>query len=61
MKKKNWLLSLCLIGVISCASVALAGCNFSGADGKSAYQIWLDNGHTGSEADFLDWLKGTYL
>lgn len=30
-----------------------------GADGKSAYQIWLDNGHTGSEADFLNWLKGS--
>lgn len=29
-----------------------------GANGKSAYQIWLDNGHTGSEADFITWLKG---
>ena len=29
-----------------------------GINGKSAYQIWLDNGHTGSEADFLTWLKG---
>lgn len=27
-------------------------------DGKSAYQIWLDNGHTGSEEEFLNWLKG---
>lgn len=30
----------------------------NGTDGKSAYQIWLDNNHEGSEADFLAWLKG---
>jgi hypothetical protein len=29
-----------------------------GADGKSAYQIWLDEGNTGTEADFLASLKG---
>lgn len=29
-----------------------------GADGKSAYQIWLDNGNTGTEQDFLNSLKG---
>ena len=29
-----------------------------GIDGKSAYQIWLDNGNTGTQADFLNWLKG---
>lgn len=28
-----------------------------GDDGKSAYQIWLENGHHGSEEDFLEWLK----
>ena len=27
-------------------------------DGKSAYDIWLEQGNTGSEEDFLDWLKG---
>lgn len=27
-------------------------------DGKSAYQIWLDNGNVGSEADFLASLQG---
>lgn len=26
--------------------------------GKSAYQIWLDNGNAGTEQDFLDSLKG---
>jgi len=30
----------------------------TGADGKSAYQIWLDKGYTGDEQDFLDSLKG---
>ena len=30
-----------------------------GADGDSAYQIWLDLGNTGSEADFIASLKGT--
>lgn len=29
-----------------------------GTDGKSAYQIWLDNGHSGTETDFLNSLKG---
>ena len=29
-----------------------------GEDGKSAYEIWLDNGHTGTQSDFLNWLKG---
>ena len=29
-----------------------------GVEGKSAYQIWLDNGNIGTEADFLNSLKG---
>ena len=29
-----------------------------GADGKSAYQTWLDLGNTGTEEDFLLSLKG---
>lgn len=29
-----------------------------GKDGKSAYEIWKDNGHQGSESDFLEDLKG---
>ena len=28
-----------------------------GVDGKSAYEIWLDNGHEGSERDFLESLE----
>ena len=30
-----------------------------GEDGKSAYQVWLDNGHEGSEEDFLSWLQNS--
>ena len=30
----------------------------SGTDGKSAYQLWLEEGNTGTEQEFLDSLKG---
>ena len=30
----------------------------SGKDGKSAYETWIEAGHSGSEDDFLQWLKG---
>ena len=30
----------------------------SGHDGMSAYETWLENGHEGSESDFLNWLQG---
>ena len=43
----------------ACANDGRDGVNgTNGADGKSAYEIWLDNGHTGTQADFLEWLKG---
>lgn len=31
----------------------------NGARGKSAYEVWLDEGNVGSESDFLDSLKVT--
>ena len=31
-----------------------------GIDGKSAYEIWLEQGNTGTEQDFLDGLSFTY-
>lgn len=34
------------------------GAGTPGADGESAYQIWLDLGNTGTEQDFLDSLVG---
>lgn len=46
----------------ACANDGRDGANGSqgpqGETGKSAYDIWLDNGHEGSEEDFLNWLKG---
>lgn len=30
----------------------------TGADGKSAYEVWLEQGHTGTEDDFLNSLEG---
>lgn len=32
-----------------------------GDDGKSTYEIWLEQGHTGTEADFLAWIQGNVL
>lgn len=29
-----------------------------GKNGSSAYEIWINAGHSGSEDDFLQWLKG---
>ena len=29
-----------------------------GEQGLSAYEIWLEQGHVGTEEDFLNWLKG---
>lgn len=60
MKKtaRNFLIAI--LGIVSL--FALVACNGSnnakGEDGKSAYQIWLDNGNSGTESDFLNWLKG---
>ena len=36
----------------------IANIEASGGNGLSAYEVWLNDGHTGSESDFLDWLKG---
>ena len=35
-----------------------AGGGGTGADGKSAYEIWLEQGNSGTEQDFLASLKG---
>ena len=39
------------------ACLGIIGCG-NGENGLSAYQIWLDAGYTGSETDFLEWIKG---
>lgn len=33
--------------------------NTPGEDGKSAYEIWLESGHTGTVQEFLDSIKGS--
>lgn len=50
------LVVVCVTGFICCGKDGKNGLN--GTDGKSAYEIWLDNGHSGTETDFLNWLKG---
>ncbi len=47
-------LAICGLAFIGCSGKDGA----NGKDGKSAYQIWLDSGNTGTETDFLNWLKG---
>lgn len=61
MKKHGKLLYIIVFAMLMVLSLCLVACGGSGADGqdgKSAYQIWLDNGNTGTETDFLNWLKG---
>lgn len=38
--------------------IYIGDAEIAGGDGKSAYQSWLDQGNTGTEADFLTALKG---
>ena len=35
----------------------MARINLGNVRGKSAYEIWLDEGHTGSKQDFLNSLR----
>lgn len=59
MKKIVSLLIACVLTVV-CAT-GFVGCGKDGANGengKSAYEIWLGNGHSGTQADFLNWIKG---
>ena len=62
MKRTVVLVLLAL--TVALAAICLSACGgdgkngVDGINGKSAYEIWLDNGYTGTELDFLDWLKG---
>lgn len=53
---KKYILALLCTTLTACGggSGGGSGGGADGAPGKSAYQIWLDNGHSGSEQDFLD-------
>lgn len=41
------------------SNTQFGGTGPQGPEGKSAYQIWLDEGNIGSEQDFLDSLVGS--
>jgi hypothetical protein len=41
------------------ATGATGAAGVAGQNGKSAYQVWLDQGNTGSEADFMNSLKAS--
>ena len=58
MKKKILSIILAMTCIFASGCSTTNGNGTAGADGKSAYQVWLDAGNSGSEADFLEWLKG---
>lgn len=49
---------LCLLVMCLFVVASLVACPADGTDGKSAYQLWLDQGNTGSVQDFVNSLKG---
>ncbi|MBD5131622.1 MAG: leucine-rich repeat protein [Clostridiales bacterium] len=50
------LVFVCMI--TACLTACASGNHTDDSNGtESAYKIWLDNGHTGSEAEFLAWLS----
>lgn len=55
--KQSTLISGSNIKTINNTSILGSG-NISIPSGKSAYEIWLDAGNTGTESDFLESLKG---
>lgn len=42
---------------LNCESVTISSAMSVGTKGMSAYEIWLNNGHEGTEEDFLAWLQ----
>ena len=49
---------LCLLVMCLFVVASLVACPADGVDGKSAYQLWLDQGNTGTVQDFVNSLKG---
>ena len=56
MTKKSKIAALILGACMALSVVCFTACE--GTPGKSAYEIWLEQGNTGTEQDFLDSLKG---
>lgn len=38
-------------------NLTLEAAVYNGARGRSAYEVWIGEGYTGSEEDFLQWLR----
>ncbi len=49
---------LCLLVMCLFVVASLVACPADGVDGKSAYQLWLDQGNTGTVQDFVNSLRG---
>ena len=58
---KKGLTAIALAGVVAFSPIMLAGCSAgtNGANGKSAYEIALEDGFVGTEAEWLESLKGS--
>ena len=56
-KFKNTAIALALSACMAFSIIGFTACE--GTPGKSAYDIWLEQGNEGSEQDFLESLKGT--
>lgn len=54
--------SIAVAAVLMCGvAAALVGCDSSSSNGKSAYEIAVDNGFSGTEQEWLESLKGSDL
>lgn len=58
MNKKKIIAALLASACITTGAFGLTACGDAGADGKSAYEIAVANGFTGTEAQWLESLKG---
>ena len=56
---RKYLILTSILALTACGGGGGAGSDgANGAPGKSAYEIWLDAGNTGTEQDFLDSISG---
>ncbi len=58
MKMKRFLVMLLAVALAATAAIAVVGCGETPTDGLSAYELAVKNGFTGTEAEWLDSLKG---
>ena len=56
-QKKKGLIAL-VAALMVCLAVVFSGCTIQTIGGKSAYDVAVDNGFTGTEAEWLESLKG---